>query len=69
MTGWQKLPRSIEALNHKMRLACTAQAPNHRRQLTKQWVMRRRNPHPFDRTTRNLITMMAGFGRLRLGIS
>jgi hypothetical protein len=60
MTGWQKLPRSIKALNHKMRLACTAQAPNHPRQLAKQRVMRRRNPYPFDRARMNLISMMAG---------
>jgi hypothetical protein len=60
MAGWQKLPPSIEALDHEVGLARAPQAPHHTGKLTEQRVMRRRNPYSFDGAGTILISMVAG---------
>jgi hypothetical protein len=60
MAGWQKLSPAIEALDHEVGFARASQAPHHPGQLAEQRVMRRCNPHPFDRARTDLISVMAG---------
>ena len=58
--GRQQLPPAVGSLDHQMRLALVALAPHHGHELACQRVMGRDDPHAFDVTRMQLLSLMVG---------
>ena len=60
MARWKELPASVRTFDHKAGFALRSRPPDNHRQLAKQRVMHRRNPHTFDVAGTALLSLMAG---------
>ena len=60
MAGRQHLSAAVGAFDDEVGLAAVPLAPHHHDLPTRQWMVRRRDPHAFNVTGMTLISVLAG---------